>query len=256
MTDTQKPGWWPRPEALKRLASESPSLQSNRTVVDPSSYSQRSTFHEKSPSITSYSEVAKDFRADQDFNRKWIEAGCITSEGSRHSPRNLILCFDGTGDQFDGDVSVTCSPSGVPYSACIQNTNVVQFVSLLKKDDIHRQLVFYQVSMSCSQRFRQLTIQNCSQDSEPTPTGGTTECCPGSPRPSIRRSRGIWIRTSWRVIASSWSIVRISIGPHDFRLTKRGADTHGDKISIFGFSRGAYTARALAGMLHTVSNTM
>lgn len=26
----------------------------------------------------------------------------------------------------------------------------------------------------------------------------------------------------------------------------------GDKICIFGFSRGAYTARALAGMLHKV----
>ena len=42
--------------------------------------------------------------------------------------RTLILCFDGTGDQFDLD-----------------NSNVVQFVSLLKKDDRHRQLVYYQV---------------------------------------------------------------------------------------------------------------
>ena len=30
------------------------------------------------------------------------------------------------------------------------------------------------------------------------------------------------------------------------------ADTHGDKICLFGFSRGAYTARSLAGMLHKV----
>ncbi len=30
------------------------------------------------------------------------------------------------------------------------------------------------------------------------------------------------------------------------------ADTAGDKICMFGFSRGAYTARALAGMLHKV----
>ena len=29
-------------------------------------------------------------------------------------------------------------------------------------------------------------------------------------------------------------------------------DIVGDKICIFGFSRGAYTARALAGMLHKV----
>jgi uncharacterized protein (DUF2235 family) len=42
--------------------------------------------------------------------------------------RTLILCFDGTGDQFDAD-----------------NSNVVELVSLLKKDDRHRQLVYYQV---------------------------------------------------------------------------------------------------------------
>ncbi len=29
-------------------------------------------------------------------------------------------------------------------------------------------------------------------------------------------------------------------------------DIEGDKICIFGFSRGAYTARSLAGMLHKV----
>jgi uncharacterized protein (DUF2235 family) len=29
-------------------------------------------------------------------------------------------------------------------------------------------------------------------------------------------------------------------------------DTEGDKISIFGFSRGAYTAQSLAGLLHKV----
>ncbi len=32
-------------------------------------------------------------------------------------------------------------------------------------------------------------------------------------------------------------------------------DTRGDKICIFGFSRGAYTARALAGMLQKVRLT-
>lgn len=31
------------------------------------------------------------------------------------------------------------------------------------------------------------------------------------------------------------------------------ADKEGDKICIFGFSRGAYTARALAGMVQKVT---
>ena len=42
--------------------------------------------------------------------------------------RTLVLCFDGTEDQFDND-----------------NTNVVQFVSLLAKKDRNKQMVYYQV---------------------------------------------------------------------------------------------------------------
>ena len=42
--------------------------------------------------------------------------------------RTLIVCFDGTGDEFDQD-----------------NSNVVSFFSLLKKGDHVRQLVYYQV---------------------------------------------------------------------------------------------------------------
>lgn len=45
-----------------------------------------------------------------------------------HPHRTLVLCFDGTGDQFDAD-----------------NSNIVQLVSLLKKDDRSKQLVYYQV---------------------------------------------------------------------------------------------------------------
>ena len=35
-------------------------------------------------------------------------------------------------------------------------------------------------------------------------------------------------------------------------LTTVAKDTTGDRICLFGFSRGGYTARALAGMLHRV----
>jgi hypothetical protein len=45
-----------------------------------------------------------------------------------HEGRTLVLCFDGTGDQFDAD-----------------NSNIVQLVALLKKDDRTKQLVYYQV---------------------------------------------------------------------------------------------------------------
>ena len=45
-----------------------------------------------------------------------------------HTNRTLVVCFDGTGDQFDSD-----------------NSNIVQLVQLLKKDDRMQQLVYYQV---------------------------------------------------------------------------------------------------------------
>ena len=44
--------------------------------------------------------------------------------------RTLVLCFDGTGDQFDAD-----------------NSNIVQLVALLKKSDRSKQMVYYQVGL-------------------------------------------------------------------------------------------------------------
>jgi hypothetical protein len=54
-----------------------------------------------------------------------------------HPNRTLILCFDGTGDQFDAD-----------------NSNIVQLVSLLKKDERAKQLVYYQVHYPATTAFR------------------------------------------------------------------------------------------------------
>lgn len=48
-----------------------------------------------------------------------------------HANRTLVLCFDGTGDQFDAD-----------------NSNIVQLVSLLKKNDTSKQMVYYQVRVN------------------------------------------------------------------------------------------------------------
>jgi uncharacterized protein (DUF2235 family) len=41
--------------------------------------------------------------------------------------KTLVLCFDGSSNEYDD---------------C--NTNVVKFFSLLKKDDFHEQLCYYQ----------------------------------------------------------------------------------------------------------------
>ena len=65
-----------------------------------------------------------------------------------HDARTIILCFDGTGDQFDADVCADlCSTISLSLTAesCSQNSNIVQFFSMLKKDDKSQQVCYYQV---------------------------------------------------------------------------------------------------------------
>ncbi|KAM5539952.1 hypothetical protein V8D89_006455 [Ganoderma adspersum] len=117
------------------------------------------------------------------------------------APRTLVLCFDGTGDQFDSD-----------------NSNVVKFFSLLKRDDRHEQMVYYQTGI------------------------GTYTS------PQLVTSAGQAVsKTLDEMVA--WNLDAHVMGGYEFLMQNYEA---GDKICLFGFSRGAYTARALAGMLHKV----
>ena len=63
-----------------------------------------------------------------------------------HSNRTLVLCFDGTGDQFDDD-----------------NSNIVSFVSLLKRNDKSKQMVYYQVRVRCNQPATNCHLRICSE---------------------------------------------------------------------------------------------
>ncbi|KAH9891558.1 hypothetical protein C8Q73DRAFT_650292 [Cubamyces lactineus] len=117
-------------------------------------------------------------------------------------PRTLILCFDGTAEQYDGD-----------------NTNVVKFYSLLKKDDDNtEQLCYYQ-------------------------PGVGTYFNPGVVSPLFQWAAKILDE------AFAWYLDAHVRGGYQFLMENY---TAGDRICLFGFSRGAYTARALAGMLHKI----
>ncbi|EKM61846.1 uncharacterized protein PHACADRAFT_248724 [Phanerochaete carnosa HHB-10118-sp] len=118
-----------------------------------------------------------------------------------HPARTLVLCFDGTGDQFDAD-----------------NSNVVQFFSMLKKDDRRQQMVYYQAGIG-------------------------TYVTPQIATPFASKIS----KTLDEMIA--WNLDAHVMGGYEFLMQNYEA---GDKICIFGFSRGAYTARALAGMIHKV----
>ncbi|KAJ8096302.1 hypothetical protein PM082_011457 [Marasmius tenuissimus] len=118
-----------------------------------------------------------------------------------HPYRTLVLCFDGTGDQFDAD-----------------NSNIVEFFKLLKKDDRSKQMVYYQAGIG-------------------------TYTTPEIATPLMAKiSKSLDEAVAWNLNAHV-------MDGYEFLMQNY---TSGDRICIFGFSRGAYTARSLAGMIHKV----
>ncbi|KAJ7729083.1 hypothetical protein DFH07DRAFT_895750 [Mycena maculata] len=134
-----------------------------------------------------------------------------------NSRRTLILCFDGTGDQFDD-----------------ANSNVINFFTMLKKDVKSQQLVYYQAGIG-------------------------TYSIPEIAQPELAK-----LHRALDAMLGSHLNAHV-MGGYEFLMQNY---QHGDKICLFGFSRGAYvshgklfilsdsavhkTARALAGMLHKV----
>ncbi|PBK84150.1 hypothetical protein ARMGADRAFT_943805 [Armillaria gallica] len=119
----------------------------------------------------------------------------------KHESRTLILCFDGTGDQFNAD-----------------NSNIVQLCSLLKRDDRSQQMVYYQAGIGTY----------------------TSPQIPGLLTSKIYKTVDL---------AIAWSLDAHVMDGYEFLMQNYHS---GDRICIFGFSRGAYTARSLAGMIHKV----
>ncbi|KAJ3861403.1 hypothetical protein EV359DRAFT_47287 [Lentinula novae-zelandiae] len=118
-----------------------------------------------------------------------------------HEHRTLVLCFDGTGDQFDVD-----------------NSNIVQLCSLLRKEDRSKQMVYYQAGIG-------------------------TYTSPRVATPLMSR-----ISKAMDMLIANQLNAHVMDG-YEFLMQNY---TAGDRICMFGFSRGAYTARSLAGMLHKV----
>jgi len=115
--------------------------------------------------------------------------------------RTLVLCFDGTTNQFSAE-----------------NTNVVRLFSFLRKDNVEKQLCYYNPGIG-------------------------TYFNPGVVAPLFE-----WAA---RLVdyAIAWYLDEHVMDGYKFVMQNYRA---GDKICLFGFSRGAYTARALAGFLHKV----
>ena len=93
------------------------------------------------------------------------------------------------------------------------NSNIIHLVSCLKKDD-PRQVTYYQTGIG-------------TYDS-----GGLSNGIAAAIDMAIGSGLGVHVRDAYRFLMQTYR--------------------EGDKICLFGFSRGAYTARCLAGMLHKV----
>ncbi|KZS92210.1 hypothetical protein SISNIDRAFT_429451 [Sistotremastrum niveocremeum HHB9708] len=125
--------------------------------------------------------------------------------------RTLVLCFDGTADQFDDD-----------------NSNIVNFFRLLKKDDPGRQMCYYQAGVGT---YRSVHVAR----------RGIAKL----PLPYFIES---FITKRLDEAFASYLHTHVQEG-YNFLMQHYAV---GDKICLFGFSRGAYIARALAGMLDGV----
>ncbi|KAH6909130.1 hypothetical protein BKA70DRAFT_226359 [Coprinopsis sp. MPI-PUGE-AT-0042] len=191
-------------------AQEGTSFSAAETVVDHQ--------HERSKTMTNETEEfevmlsdatpvssPKDFSKPEPQTRATFSRGTcppiIPPPGDR-TFKTLILCFDGTGDQFDLD-----------------NSNIVQLVSLLQKDDKTKQMVYYQAGIG--------TYTGTHKVAKPWLSG-------------VRKTLDLMLASSLHAHVMSG---------YEFLMQNYHA---GDKICLFGFSRGAYTARGLAGMLHKV----
>lgn len=128
-------------------------------------------------------------------------SGVEAMQTGKPSPKRIVVCCDGTGNEFAG------------VDATDSNSNVVKLYTALQLD--YEQYAYYHPGVGTM--------------GDPTKKG----------------------------IGRSWSMVKGLAFGSGFEENVLDAYRYlmqhynsGDRVYIFGFSRGAYTARALAGLLH------
>jgi uncharacterized protein (DUF2235 family) len=129
-----------------------------------------------------------------------IEARNGIVRGGRTVPKNIVVCCDGTSNQFGPE-----------------NTNVLRLYSVLERDP-RRQATFYD------------------------PGVGTFSAQPMLTQAGNRFQRMLGLafgRGLTKNVLEAYAYLMQNWEP-------------GDRIFLFGFSRGAYTVRVLAGMIHKV----
>jgi uncharacterized protein (DUF2235 family) len=131
---------------------------------------------------------------------------------SIHLPKNVQAVNDAEKQDPKGRTIVVCL-DGTGDKFDNDNSNIVHLVSALKKDDAH-QVTYYQAGIGTYG------------------AGGLSGGVSAALDMAVGSSLGLHVRDAYHFLMHTYK--------------------EGDKICIFSFSRGAYTARCLAGMIHKV----
>ncbi|KAF1352435.1 hypothetical protein BDV97DRAFT_293338 [Delphinella strobiligena] len=127
-------------------------------------------------------------------------------------PKYIRAAKDANTFQAEGRTLVICL-DGTGDKFDSDNSNIVHLVSCLKKDD-SSQVTYYQSGIGTYG------------------SGGLSNGIAAAVDMAIGSGLGVHVRDAYQFLMQNYC--------------------EGDKICLFGFSRGAYTARCLAGMLHKV----
>lgn len=148
-------------------------------------------------------------------------------DGAKRVPRKLVLCFDGTGNEFMGNTS---------------DTNIVKLYDKLDRKDPYQYHYYQSKYLPLLEYCESLYLHNFAAGIGTYDIGGGSinKTFLGSIRSKISRTIDTGFATTFdaHVIAGYRFIMRYY--------------KEGDKIYIFGFSRGAFTARFLARMIFRV----
>jgi uncharacterized protein (DUF2235 family) len=137
--------------------------------------------------------------------------------------KNIIICADGTGNTFGRSVS-----------------NVARMVKLLALDDRHRQVAVYDQGIGTdARRWKEiLEFRRTIFDAE------ALHVLPGPHESWFRPAE--WVALL-RGLASGYGLAA-NVGQMYRELAELREEN--DQIFLFGFSRGAFTVRALAGLIY------
>lgn len=123
------------PSGLSRSHSDAGDTDNDAHLLHPFPSTGLAKLHARRLRISSASASASVHSVDTAASLSTEYHGPVIprADDPAHKCRTLVLCFDGTGDAFDLD-----------------NSNVVQFFSVLTKGDRRRQLCYYQVCIFLS----------------------------------------------------------------------------------------------------------